>query len=329
MLSAKLANAEPPSKDVCYIVGTMVNLRLARILVSGTSGPIGSALLPTLAANGTHITRLVRTESRHSTSDLHAIPWDPYQPFSPDVVSGFDAVIHLAGESIATRWNEAKKTKIRDSRVIGTENLAQALAQAKDRPQVFICSSAIGYYGNRGDELLTEQSAPGNGFLADVCQQWEAAARPAAEAGIRTVLIRTGVVLSPKGGALGKMLPAFKMGVGGKIGDGRQWMSWIDVQDLVGAIHLILKSDLLHGPVNMVAPKPVTNAEFTQTLASVLSRPAIFPMPAFAVKAVFGEMGETVLLGSQRVEPTQLVTSGYPFRFRALRTSLENTLRAS
>jgi uncharacterized protein len=328
MLRAKLPNAEPPSEDVCYIVGTMVNLRMARILVSGASGPIGDALLPTLGANGAQITRLVRKESRHSVNEQHSIAWDPYQPFSPDVLSGFDAVIHLAGETIATRWNEAKKTKIRDSRVIGTQNLAQALAQVKDRPQVFICSSAIGYYGNRGDELLTEQSAPGNGFLADICQQWEAAAHPAAEAGIRTVLIRTGVVLSPKGGALGKMLPAFKMGVGGKIGDGRQWMSWIDVQDLVGAIHLILKSDLLHGPVNMVAPKPVTNAEFTQTLASVLSRPAIFPMPAFAVKAVFGEMGETILLGSQRVEPTQLVTSGYPFRFRTLRTSLENTLRA-
>jgi uncharacterized protein (TIGR01777 family) len=316
----------PRCGDVCYIVGTMVNLRMARILVSGTSGPIGGALLPTLGTNGAHITRLVRKESRHSANEPHTIQWDPYQPFSPEVLSGFDAVIHLAGETIATRWNDAKKKKIRDSRVIGTQNLAQALAQAKDRPQVFICSSAIGYYGNRGDELLTEQSAPGNDFLADVCQQWEQAARPAAEAGIRTVLIRTGVVLTPKGGALGKMLPAFKMGVGGKIGDGKQWMSWIDVQDLVGAIHLVLKSDLLHGPVNMVSPKPVTNAEFTQTLASVLSRPAVFPMPAFAVKAVFGEMGEVVLLGSQRVEPTQLVTSGYPFRFRTLRASLENTL---
>ena len=307
----------------------MVNLRMARILVSGASGPIGNSLLPTLGANGAQITRLVRPASRHAGVDIHSIPWDPYQPFSPDVVSGFDAVIHLAGETIATRWNEAKKKQIRDSRVIGTQNLAQALAQAKDRPQVFICSSAIGYYGNRGEELLTEQSAPGNDFLADVCQQWEAAARPAAEAGIRTVLVRTGVVLSPKGGALGKMLPPFKMGVGGKIGDGNQWMSWIDVQDLVGAIHLILKSDLLYGPVNMVAPKPVTNAEFTQTLASVLSRPAILPMPAFVVKAVFGEMGETVLLGSQRVEPTQLVSWGYPFRFRTLRSSLENTLKAA
>lgn len=300
---------------------------MARVLVSGSSGPIGKALLPTLRANGAHITRLVRNNDPPSYSDEQTIPWHPEQPLSAEVLSGFDAVIHLAGESIVGRWTEAKKTKIRDSRVIGTRNLAQSLAQAKHRPQIFLCSSAIGYYGNRGDETLTEESAPGTGFLAEVCQEWEAATHPAAEAGIRTVAIRTGVVLSREGGALAKMLPAFKMGAGGRIGDGRQWMSWIDVQDLVGAIHHILKSDLLYGPVNMVAPKPVTNAEFTQTLASVLSRPAVFPMPAFAVKLVFGEMGETVLLGSQRVEPTQLVSSGYPFRFRDLRTSLQNTLR--
>ena len=305
----------------------MVNLRMARVLVSGASGPIGKALLPSLRANGAHITRLVRNNAPPTYSDEQTIQWHPEQPLSPDALSGFDAIIHLAGETIVGRWTESKKTKIRDSRIIGTRNLAQSLAQAKHRPQIFLCSSAIGYYGNRGDEALTEESAPGSGFLAEVCQEWEAATRPAAEAGIRTVAIRTGVVLSREGGALAKMLPAFKMGVGGKIGDGRQWMSWIDVQDLVGAIHHILKSDLLYGPVNMVAPRPVTNAEFTQTLASVLSRPAVFPMPAFAVKLLFGEMGETVLLGSQRVEPTQLVSSGYPFRFRDLRASLQNTLK--
>ena len=189
-------------------------------------------------------------------------------------------------------------------------------------------SSAIGYYGDRGSEVLNEESAPGVGFLPDVCQEWEASTRAAAEAGIRTVQMRTGIVLSPKGGALGKMLLPFKLGVGGKIGDGQQWMSWIDVQDMVGAIHHILKSDLLQGPVNMVAPKPVRNAEFTKTLASALSRPAIFPVPAFVVKAAFGEMGETVLLGSQRVEPTQLVMSGYPFRFSTLRASLENIVKS-
>lgn len=255
------------------------------------------------------------------------ISWDPSKPIAPDAVSGFDAVIHLAGETIVGRWTAAKKARIHDSRVVGTNNLARALAQAKDKPQVFVCSSAIGYYGNRGDELLSEESAPGSGFLPDVCREWEAATQAAAAAGIRTVHMRTGVVLSPKGGALGKMLTPFKMGVGGKIGDGRQWMSWIDVQDMVGAMHHILKSDLLQGPVNMVAPKPVTNEEFTETLASVLSRPAIFPLPAFVVKLAFGEMGETVLLGSQRVEPTQLVMSGYPFRFSSLRASLESMLQ--
>jgi uncharacterized protein (TIGR01777 family) len=305
----------------------MVDLRNARILVSGVSGPIGTALLPSLKAGGAQVTRLVRKDSPHPAKAEQSISWDPAQPLPPDAVSGFDAVIHLAGESIVGRWTDTKKKKIRDSRVIGTQNLAQALARAKDKPKVFICSSAIGYYGDRGDEVLTESSAPGTGFLADVCREWEAATQPAADAGIQTVQIRTGVVLSPKGGALGKMLTPFKMGVGGRIGDGRQWMSWIDVQDLVGAVQHILQSDPLRGPFNMVGPKAVTNAEFTEILASVLSRPAIFPMPAFAVKLAFGEMGETVLLGSQRVEPTKLAAGGYSFRFKTLRESLENILK--
>jgi len=300
---------------------------ISRILVSGVSGPIGAALLPSLKAREYEVTRLVRGTARGAAIVDRHIPWDPAKPISPESVSGFDAVIHLAGESIVGRWTEAKKKAIRDSRVLGTHNLAQALAQTKDKPHVFVSSSAIGYYGDRGDEVLNEESAPGTDFLADVCREWEAATRAASDAGIRTVQIRTGVVLSPQGGALGKMLTPFKMGVGGKIGSGRQWMSWIDVQDMAGAIHHILKTDLVQGPVNMVAPKPVTNAEFTRTLASVLSRPAIFPMPAFAVKLVFGEMGETVLLGSQRVEPARLVASGYPFRFTDLRASLQNTLK--
>jgi len=305
----------------------MVNLRMSRLLVSGASGPIGIALLPTLETSGAHIVRLRRgNAARSATNDHEYIPWDPAQPVFPEAVSGFDAVIHLAGESIVGRWTAAKKAKIRESRVVGTLNLARALAQAKEKPELFVCSSAIGYYGNRGDELLKEESSSGTGFLPEVCREWEAATRPAAEAGIRTVQIRTGVVLSPKGGALGKMLLPFKLGVGGRLGDGRQWMSWIDIQDMVGAIHHILKTDLLQGPVNLVAPKPVTNAEFTRTLASALSRPAIFPVPAFAAKLAFGEMGEEVLLGSQRVEPTKLIMSGYPFRFRELRASLENVL---
>ena len=255
------------------------------------------------------------------------IAWNPLTPILAELVSGFDAVVHLAGESIVGRWTVEKKNRIRDSRVIGTMHLAEALAEAAIKPRVFVCGSAIGYYGNRGDEPLKEGSTAGTGFLSDVCREWEAATHSAVAAGIRTVMIRTGIVLSSKGGALGKMLPPFKMGVGGRIGDGRQWMSWIDVEDMVGAIHHILKTDLLQGPVNMVAPKPVTNAEFTKTLADVLSRPAVFPVPALAVKLLFGEMGETVLLGSQRVEPSQLVASGYPFRFRDLRRSLENVVK--
>jgi uncharacterized protein len=296
---------------------------ISRILVSGVSGPIGTALLPPLKSRGYEVTRLVRGLAAGEDQ----ISWDPGNPIDPQAVSRFDAVVHLAGESIVGRWTDQKKKRIRESRVAGTSALAEALAQAKDKPQVFICSSAIGYYGDRGDEVLTEHSSAGRGFLPEVCCEWEAATQAAADAGIRTVLMRTGIVLSSQGGALTKMLLPFKMGVGGRIGSGQQWMSWIDVEDMVGAIHHVLKSDLLSGPVNMVAPKPVTNQEFTRTLASVLSRPAIFPMPAFAVKLAFGEMGETVLLGSQRVEPTQLVMSGYPFRFRTLRASLENTLK--
>ncbi len=306
------------------LIECTVSAMISRILVSGVSGPIGAALLPSLKTRGYEVVRLVRG----NVSGGGQVLWEPAKPTAPEAVSGFDAVIHLAGESIVGRWTAEKKMKIRDSRVVGTGNLAQALAQAKDKPRVFICSSAIGVYGDRGDEVLNEESAPGSGFLPDVCREWEAATQPAVETGVRTVQMRTGVVLSPAGGALGKMLTPFKMGVGGRIGNGRQWMSWIDVQDMVGAIHHMMKSDLLHGPVNLVAPKPVANAEFTKTLASVLSRPAIFPVPAFVVKWVFGEMGDTVLLGSQRVEPARLVASGYPFRFSELRASLENTLKS-
>lgn len=305
----------------------MCALKSSRILVSGASGPIGATLLPSLKSNGARITRLTRNgATSNSTADEEHISWDPEQTIAPQVVSGFDAVIHLAGETIAGRWTEAKKAKILNSRVVGTRNLAQALAQTREKPGVFVCASAIGYYGHRGDELLREQGPSGTGFLAQVCREWEAATAPAEQAGIRTARTRFGVVLSPQGGALQKMQLPFKLGLGGNIGDGRQWWSWIDVQDLVGAIHHILKTDLLQGPVNVVAPRPVTNAEFTQTLARALSRPAILPMPAFAVKLLLGQMGEEVLLGSQRVEPSKLISSGYPFRFRELRASLDAIL---
>src|ERR1700691_1254309 len=289
----------------------------SRILVSGVSGPIGTALLPSLRTSGCSVVRLTRGPTNEDQ-----ISWDPSVPITPETVSGFDAVIHLAGESIFGRWTEAKKSKIRDSRVVGTFNLASALAQAEEKPNVFICGSAIGYYGSRGDEVLREESPPGTGFLAEACQDWEEATTPAVQADIRTVHIRTGIVLSPKGGALGAMLLPFKLGLGGRTGDGQQWMRWIDVSDMVGAIHHILKNDLIQGPVNLVAPKPVRNVEFAKTLASVLTRPAIFPLPAFVVKAAFGEMGEELLLGSQKAEASKLISSGYPLRYRALRTSL-------
>jgi uncharacterized protein len=305
----------------------------SRILVSGVSGPIGAALLPSLKTSGWSVVRLVRGQaagsdtSTNNSIDNDQIAWDPAKAIAPATVSGFDAVIHLAGESIMGRWTAGKKAKILKSRVSGTFNLAQALAQAEEKPKVFVCGSAIGYYGNRGEEMLREESAPGTGFLAQVCQEWEEATTPAVQADIRTAHLRTGVVLSSKGGALGAMLLPFKLGLGGRTGDGKQWMSWIDVRDMVGAIHHILKNDLIQGPVNMVAPKPVRNAEFAETLAGVLSRPSIFPMPAFAAKLVFGEMGEELLLASQKVEPGKLIASGYPFRYRQLRASLEGLLK--
>jgi uncharacterized protein (TIGR01777 family) len=301
-------------------------IMVGRILVSGMSGPIGAALLPALRAEGWSVVRLVRGTSAFGSSDNAQIAWDPAGAIAPEAVSGFDAVIHLAGESIFGRWTAVNKRKIRDSRVAGTLNLASALARAEKKPDVFVCGSAIGYYGNRGDELLREESSPGAGFLAEVCREWEEAAAPAVQAGIRTAHLRTGIVLSPKGGALGAMLVPFRVGLGGRTGDGRQWMSWIDVGDMVGGILHILKNSGMRGPVNMVAPAPVTNAEFAKTLASVVRRPAIFPMPAFVAKLAFGEMGEELLLGSQKVEPGKLVAGGYLFRCRELRASLEGLL---
>ena len=300
------------------------SLSMARILLSGSSGLVGSALIPTLKSMGARIARLARPATVRGSSNEERISWDPSQPISPAAVSGFDAVIHLAGESIVGRWTAAKKTSLIESRIPTTTNLARALAQAKVTPQIFLSASAIGYYGNRGDELLTEDSAAGTGFTADLAREWEAATKPAVEAGIRTVMMRIGIVLAKGGGALPKMLPAFKMGVGGRLGDGRQWMSWIDLQDVVGAIQHILRSDLVHGPVNLVAPKPVTNDDFSKTLGTVLKRPVIFPVPAFAARLAFGEMADELLLSSQRVEPARLISSGYPFRFPTLRESLES-----
>jgi uncharacterized protein len=296
----------------------------SKILISGSSGFLGVALLRSLNADGHQITRLVHGPAR----EAGRLAWDPAQPVAPESVSGFDAVIHLAGESIASRWTPSKKKAIRDSRVLGTRNLAEALARAPSPPRVLISASAIGYYGDRGDEVLREDSPSGsNGFLPEVCSEWESAAQPAINAGIRTAHLRTGIVLSAAGGALKQMLPPFRMGLGGRIGNGHQWMSWIDLHDELGAIRHILTNDSLRGPVNVVSPHPVTNAEFTRTLASVLTRPAIFPMPAFAARLVFGQMGKELLLGSQRVEPAKLVANGYVFQKPDLKKALEDILK--
>ena len=295
----------------------------AKILVSGSTGLIGTALLSALRTSGYEVTCLVRG----GTSGKEQIGWDPARPLAPGSVSGFDAVVHLAGESIVGRWTDAKKRRIRESRVQGTRNLAAALAAAPQRPQLLISASAIGYYGDRGEETLREDSSSGDGFLPEVCREWEEAAEPVAKAGIRCVQIRIGVVLSASGGALHAMLLPFRMGVGGKMGSGRQWMSWVHIDDLVGAVQHVIKCDMLRGPVNVVAPNPVRNAEFTKVLASVLSRPAIFPMPAFAARLVFGQMGDELLLASQRVEPAKLLTSGYFFKKSDLKTALEAILK--
>ena len=292
-----------------------------RILVSGVSGPIGAALLASFEPQSTQIVRLVRGRAQGAAQ----VSWDPLAPVSPAAVSGFDAVVHLAGETVVGRWTEEKKKAIRESRVQGTRNLAAALAQSDAKPRVLVCASAVGFYGSRGEELLREDSPAGQGFLPEVCREWEDASRIAAEAGIRTVNIRIGLVLSAKGGALANMLKPFKLGLGGRIGSGQQWWSWIHVDDIVGGIHHAIGAESLSGPVNLVAPNPVRNAEFTKVLASVLGRPAFFPVPEFALRLAFGKMAaEELLLASQRVEPGKLGASGYAFRFRELRPALEN-----
>jgi uncharacterized protein len=293
-----------------------------RILVSGVSGPIGKALLPELRKRG-RIVRLVRG----TVTGNDQISWNPAQALPPQQVEGFDIVIHLAGETIVGRWNAAKKARIRDTRVQGTKTLVESLTKTAHPPRVFICASAIGYYGDRGDEVLREESAPGSDFLAQVCREWETATQPATNAGIRTVNTRFGVILSRDGGALPKMLPPFRMGVGGRIGTGRQWMSWIHIADVVGAIEHALDNPSVSGAVNVVGPNPAMNAEFTRTLARALHRPAIFPMPSFAARLAFGEMGDALLLASQRVEAAKLTANGYRFQFEDLSAALAALLQ--
>lgn len=299
--------------------------RAMNVLITGSSGLVGAALTPFLTTGGHEVTPLVRSAPG---AGERAISWDPDAGrVSAAAIEGFDAVVHLAGESIATgRWTVAKKARIRDSRVKGTRLLCETLAGLKRPPKVLVSASAIGYYGSRGEEVLTESSESGSGFLAEVCREWEAATAPALDHGIRVVNLRFGVILSPRGGALAKMLLPFKMGAGGRIGSGRQYVSWIALDDVIGAVHQALIVEALRGPVNVVAPRPVTNTEFTKTLGRVLGRPTLLPMPAFAARLAFGEMGDALLLSSQRVEPVRLRETKYAFQYPELEGALRHLL---
>jgi uncharacterized protein (TIGR01777 family) len=298
------------------------------VAVTGSSGFLGSALVSSLAAAGHRVIPLVRREVRPGEDALH---WDPVSGAiaSPGPAIA-DAVVHLAGESIAGgRWTAAKKQRIRESRVDATRRLTETLTRLAKPPAVLVCASAIGYYGSRGDEILSEESAPGVGFLADVGREWEAATATASARGIRVVNLRIGVVLSPAGGALAKMLTPFRLGLGGVIGGGAQWMSWIALDDAIGALRHALVTEALRGPVNAVAPTPVTNAEFTRTLGRVLRRPTLVPMPAFAARLALGEMADELLLASQRVMPVRLLASRYEFRHSTLEGALRSLLASS
>jgi hypothetical protein len=293
-----------------------------RVLVTGASGLIGTALVQSLRRDGHEAIALVR----RSPQGAGEVQWNPLfadaQPFE-----GADAVVHLAGENIAGgRWTAERKKKIVESRLVGTQNLAQSIAKVTRRPAVLVSASAIGYYGDRGDEVLTESSSSGSGFLAQVAHGWEAATEPAARAGVRVVAPRIGVVLAGQGGALPKMALPFKFGLGGRVGSGKQWMSWITLDDLVRLLVYAVTNELIRGPVNAVSPQSVTNAEFTRTLARVLHRPAIFPAPAFAMRLVLGEMADELLLASQRVEPKVAMESGFRFQYPQLETALGHAL---
>lgn len=291
-----------------------------RIVVSGASGLIGSALVPHLNSHGHEVVRLVRRTARQGEST-----WDPARGvIDASVIEGVDAVIHLSGAGIGDkRWSNSYKREILDSRVKSTKLLASVIAGAAKRPSVFLSGSAIGYYGARGDEPLDETSTAGTGFLADVCKQWEDAA---AGAGVRTVLLRTGIVLSPKGGALKKQLPLFRAGLGGKFGRGNQWQSWISIDDEVSAIEHLLTANV-QGPVNLTAPAPVTNSSFAVTMGKVLRRPAMLPVPSFGPKLLLGaELADALLFTGQRVIPTALSASGFEFAHPTLEIALRALL---
>ena len=295
-----------------------------KILISGSHGLVGQALSRSLAFDGHTVLRLVRSASTNENE----IQWRPESGVVDSAaLEALDCVVHLAGESIASgRWTDEKKQRIFDSRVKATFALSKTLAELSEPPKSFLCASAIGYYGDRKEEVLTESSAPGNDFLATVCVQWEKATGPAVEKGIRTVCTRFGIILDKKGGALAKMLTPFRMGIGGRVGDGKQWMSWIALDDVVSALRFVLNKAELIGPVNFVAPNPVTNEAFTRALGRTLGKPSFIPIPEFAVRLAFGEMADALLLSSQRVEPTKLNDAHFEFRLTTIDEALRRIL---
>jgi uncharacterized protein (TIGR01777 family) len=294
-----------------------------QVVVGGSSGLIGSALVPALEAAGHHVLRLVRREPESPDE----IRWDP-ETGTIDTVRlvGVEAAIALNGVNIGQRWNAKRKAEILESRVASTRLLAKTLAELEPRPGVLVCAGGVDIYGDRGDEILSDDSEPGTGFLADVGVAWQAAAEPAREAGIRVVNFRQGFVLSRKGGALARMLTPFKLGIAGRIGSGRQWWSWIALDDLLSAYRFVLEPDGVSGPVNLVSPNPVTNAQFTNALGKALRRPTITVFPAFAFKALYGAMGEETVLGSKRALPVRLLESGFTFAYPELDRALARTL---
>lgn len=296
-----------------------------KILISGSSGLIGSHLVQSFKGRGHEVIRLVRSEGQLSDDTLL---WDPeHHELRLENFENFDVVINLAGENISTgRWTSEKKQKIRDSRVMGTHMLAELLAKLENPPKLLINASAIGFYGDRSDEVMTELSKAGEGFLSDVCHKWEEAAEPAKKAGIRVVKLRIGVVLSASGGALERMLLPFKMGLAGVIGSGKQYMSWIAIDDLVGVVLHLINNDSLQGPINAVSPHPVTNYTFTKSLGKVLKRPTIFPMPAWVARLVMGDMADALVLSSTRVVPDVLEQSGYTFLYPSIDKALVHFL---
>jgi uncharacterized protein len=293
-----------------------------KIVVSGASGLIGTALVPALRSAGHDVTRLVRREE----SAADEIQWDPTAgELDGDRLRGVDAVVSLSGANLGKRWTAARKREILDSRVRTTELLARTAAGLDPQPTVFVSAGGTGIYGNRGDEILTEESALGSGFLADIGKAWVAAAEPARDAGIRVVTFRQGVVLTRRGGALARMLTPFKLGVAGRVGSGKQWLPWVTVADLVAGYEFVLERDLA-GAVNLSAPNPVTNEQFAKALGKALRRPTVIPTPALAIRTLYGEMGEAVLLEGQRVLPARLVDAGFEFSAPTIDVALSHAL---